>query len=194
MASTVELQHFRRGFWRGVVREGLSTVAAARQAGVSGDVGRRWFREGGGVAPVDLAEPKGRYLSMSEREELSRGVAAGLGDAEIGRQLGRHRTTIWREKHRNRPPGRGADGYRAVPAQAAAEARSRRPKRRKLEHEPLRTAVQDRLEQRHSPEQIARRLRRGVPRREGEEAPPQKDLPGPFLPGPRLPRPPPGTP
>jgi IS30 family transposase len=163
MASSVELQQYRREFWLGVVREGLSTVAAARRACVSEQVGRRWFRQCGGVAPVDLTEPKGRYLSLSEREELSRGVAAGLGDAEIGRLLGRHRTTIWREKHRNRPPGRGTEGYRAVPAQAAAEARSRRPKRRKLEHEPLRAVVQDRLQQRHSPQQIAQRLRREFP-------------------------------
>jgi IS30 family transposase len=170
MASTVELQQYRREFWRGVVHDGMSTVAAARQAGVSEYVGRRWFRECGGVAPVDLTEPRGRYLSLSEREELSRGLAAGLGDAEIGRQLGRHRTTIWREKHRNPPPGRGSDGYRAVPAQAAAEARSRRPKARKLEHEPLRTAVQDRLEQRHSPQQIARRLRREFPDDEAMQA------------------------
>jgi transposase, IS30 family len=170
MASTVELQQYRRKFWRAVVRDGLSTVGAARQAGVSEQVGRRWFREGGGVAPVELTEPKGRYLSLPEREEISRGCAAGLGDAEIARQLGRHRTTIWREKHRNRPPGRKGEDYRAVPAQAAAEARTRRPKRRKLEHEPLRTAVQDRLEQRHSPQQIARRLRREFPDDESMQA------------------------
>jgi IS30 family transposase len=170
MASAVELQQYRRQFWRGVVRDGLSTVAAARRAGVCGPVGRRWFRECGGVAPVDLSEPEGRYLSLSEREEVSRGLAAGLGDAEIAHQLGRHRTTIWRERHRNRPPKRGADGYRAVSAQAAAEARSRRPKRRKLEHEPLRTAVQERLEQRHSPQQIARRLKREFPDDEAMQA------------------------
>jgi transposase, IS30 family len=170
MASTVELQQYRREFWRGVVREGLSTVAAARRAGVSEHVGRRWFRECGGVAPVDLAEPKGRFLSLSEREELSRGLAAGLSDAEIGRQLNRHRTTIWREKRRNRLPGQGAQSYRAVPAQLAAQARIRRPKPRKLEHEPLRTAVQDRLEQRHSPQQIARRLKREFPDDEAMQA------------------------
>ena len=170
MARTVELQLYRRRFWRAVVWEGLSTVAAARRAGVSEQVGRRWFRECGGVAPVDLTEPKGRYLSLSEREEVSRGLAAGLGDTEIARQLGRHRTTVWREKHRNGPPGRGTDGYRAVPAQAAAEARTRRPKQRKLEHPPLRTAVQERLELRHSPQQIARRLRREFPHDEAMQA------------------------
>jgi transposase, IS30 family len=169
MARTVELQQLRRAFWTGI-RNGSSTVAAAGQAGVSADVGRRWFRECGGVTPVELTEPKGRYLSLPEREELSRGVAARLGDAEIGRRLGRHRTTIWREKQRNRPPGRGAEDYRAVTAQAAAEARARRPKRRKLEHQPLRTAVQDRLEQRHSPQQIARRLKREFPDDEAMQA------------------------
>jgi transposase, IS30 family len=169
MASKVELQRYRREFWLGV-RAGLSTAAAARQAGVPERLGWRWFRECGGVAPVDLAEPKGRYLSLSEREEISRGCAAGHGDAEIARQLGRHRTTIWREKARNRPPGRKGEGYRAVPAQAAAEARSRRPKRRKLEHEPLRTAVQDRLQRRHSPQQIARRLKREFPDDEAMQA------------------------
>jgi transposase, IS30 family len=169
MARTVELQQLRRAFWTGI-RNGSSTVAAAGQAGVSADVGRRWFRECGGVTPVELTEPKGRYLSLPEREELSRGVAARLGDAEIGWRLGRHRTTIWREKQRNRPPGRAAEDYRAVTAQDAAEARARRPKRRKLEHEPLRTAVQDRLEQRHSPQQIARRLKREFPDDEAMQA------------------------
>jgi len=169
MARTVELQELRREFWRGV-RNGLSTVAAARRAGVSGPVGRRWFGECGGVAPVDLAEPQGRFLSLTEREELSRGLAAGLSDAEIGDRLGRHRTTIWREKRRNRPPGRSATQYRAVPAQAAAEARARRPKRRKLEHEPLREEIQRRLSRRHSPQQIARRLKREFPDDEAMQA------------------------
>jgi transposase, IS30 family len=169
MARTAELQHLRRAFWIGV-RDGLSTGAAARQAAVSDDVGRRWFRECGGVAPVELTELKGRYLSLPEREEVSRGVAARLGDAEIGRQLGRHRTTIWKEKRRNSSPGRGAEHYRAVAAQAAAEARARRPKRRKLEHELLQTTVQNRLEQRHSPQQIARRLKREFPDDEAMQA------------------------
>jgi IS30 family transposase len=45
-----------------------------------------------------------------------------------------------------------------VTAQRAAEARSRRPKRRKLEDDALRELVAARLGQRHSPRQIARRL------------------------------------
>jgi transposase, IS30 family len=157
MARTAELQHVRRAFWRGICA-GLSTRAAAKRAGVSQARGFRWFRECGGVSPVDLVEPSGRYLSLPEREEIACGLAAGLSDAEIARRVGRHRSTIGRE--RKRPPGRPGRPYRAVPAQAAAEARARRGKRRKLEHEPLRAAVQARLERKLSPQQIAASLRR----------------------------------
>jgi transposase, IS30 family len=169
MAGTAELQHLRRAFWR-AIGEGLPTVAAAKRAGVSAARGFRWFGQCGGVAPVDLAEPAGRYLSLSEREEISRGLAAGLSDAEIATRLGRHRTTIWRERGRNRPPGRPAREYRAVPAQAAAEARARRPKRRKLEHTPLQAAIQLGLERKLSPQQIAVTLRRDFPDDEAMQA------------------------
>ena len=119
MASAVELQQYRREFWLGVVREGLSTVAAARQACVSEQVGRRWFRECGGVAPVDLTEPRGRYLSLSEREELSRGLAAGESLRVIAAGLGRAPSTVSREVTGN---GGRAD-YRALAADQAAWAR-----------------------------------------------------------------------
>ena len=153
VASTREKE---RVFWRGV-REGLSTEAASRAAGVAGSVGRRWFREAGGVPPMDLAPIAGRYLSLTEREEISRGLAAGLSLRRIATGIGRSPATISREVRRNRPTGR-PPAYRAVTAQRAAEARSRRPKRRKLEDDALRELVAARLGQRHSPRQIARRL------------------------------------
>lgn len=34
-------------------------------------LGPRWFREAGGMAPIDLAPHSGRYLSFSEREEIA---------------------------------------------------------------------------------------------------------------------------
>jgi transposase, IS30 family len=160
MAATVELQHLRRAFWRGV-RAGLPTVAAARRAGVSADTGFRWFRECGGVSPVDLAEPQGRYLSLAEREEISLGVAAGLSQAAIARRLGRNKSTISRELDRNRRAA--GKPYRAVHAQARAEARARRPKRRKLDDDRLRARVEADLEQRWSPEEIAARLKVDFP-------------------------------
>src|SRR4051794_12801733 len=156
MAWTVELQHLRRGFWR-EVRNGLPTVAAARVAGVSEAVGFRWFRQCGGVAPVSLAEPIGRYLNLAEREEIAVGQAAGLSIREIARRLGREASTVSRELRRD--GGTNAAGqYRAVPAQAAAEARARRPKRRRLENPQLNAHVQQLLEDKWSPEEIAGRL------------------------------------
>jgi transposase, IS30 family len=168
VARTVELQQLRRVFWRGV-RDGLTTVAAAELAGVSSTVGQRWFRECGGVPPVDLAEPIGRYLSLAEREEIAIGLAEKRGVREIARQLGRAPATVSREVRRNRPTGRRT-AYRAVSAQAAAEERARRPKPHKLEHEPLHAAVQARLQRRWSPQQIAASLRREFPDDEAMQA------------------------
>ena len=166
VARTVQLQHLRRAFWRGVA-QGLSTVAAAQHAGVSGQVGRRWFGECGGVSPVQLAEPAGRYLSLADREEIALGLVQKLSLREIGRRLCRPASTIKREVVRNRPPGKP---YRAVAAQAAAEARARRPKRRKLDHGPLQAAVQIRLERKLSPQQIAAVLRQDFPDDEAMQA------------------------
>ena len=146
-----------RVFWRAVVREGASTMAAAKAAGVDDSTARRWFRECGGVAPLELHEPEGRYLSLSEREEIAVGLAAGLTRREIARRIGRAASTVSREIRLNGParPGRP---YRAVAAQQAAEARARRPKPFKLAHEPLRERVQADLERKYSPRQIAMRL------------------------------------
>jgi IS30 family transposase len=81
----------------------------------------------------------------------------------IARELGRPPSTISREKTRNQHP----DGsYRPYAAHAMAAARRTRPKIGKLVADPaLRAVVQDGLQQRHSPEQIARRLRREHPDR-----------------------------
>jgi len=159
MTATVELQHLRRAFWRGV-RAGLPTVAAAKLAGVSGDRGFRWFREAGGVAPLSLAQPVGRYLSLSEREEISRGLAGGNNQTAIAARLGRDKSVISREIARNsRPDGE----YRAVTAQVLAEQRARRPKPRKLENPQLNARVQADLKEKWSPEEIAARLKVDFP-------------------------------
>jgi IS30 family transposase len=150
-----------RVFWR-AVRDGLSTVAASRAAGVSDGVGRLWFRECGGVAPVDLAEPAGRYLSLVEREEISRGLAAELSLRAIAAGLGRPVSTVSRELGRFQLT-RPVKPYRAVAAQQDAEARARRPKPRKLEHDPLRARVETDLDDKWSPQEIAGRLRREFP-------------------------------
>ncbi len=146
-----------RVFWR-AVREGLSTVAASGAAGVSEGLGRRWYRECGGVSPVDLAEPQGRYLSLPEREEIAIGLAANSSTRTIAARLRREPSTVSRELARfaQAHPGKP---YRAVAAQRAAEAAARRPKVRKLEHAPLHARVQADLQDKWSPQQIAGRLR-----------------------------------
>ena len=159
MAATVELQHLRRVFWRGV-RDGLPTVAAAKAAGVSAGRGFRWFGEAGGVPPLSLAEPAGRYLSISEREEISLGLAGGDTQTVIAARLGRDKSVISREIARNsRPDGE----YRAVTAQLLAEQRARRPKPRKLENPQLNARVQRDLTDKWSPEEIAARLKVDFP-------------------------------
>ena len=164
MARVPARRALEREFWR-QVRRGSGLTESAEKVGVSPSIGQRWFRDGGGMPTLDLAEPSGRYLGFDEREEVMVGLAAGESLRAIARRLHRAPSTISRELGRNCQ--RNAWGtvirsrYRATAAQARADARARRPKTAKLvAHPPLREYVQAKLEcrQRWSPEQIARRL------------------------------------
>ena len=148
-----------RQFWR-LVAVGLSTEKAAAGAGVSISRARAWFRDGGGMSPLDLGEQSGRYLSMHEREEIALARAAGAGVRQIARLIGRAPSTVSRELRRNQAVGWSPSGrYRATLAQSKAETRARRPKTGKLvAHPRLREVVQDMLDEHASPEQIAGRL------------------------------------
>jgi IS30 family transposase len=130
---------------------------AAAAAGVGRTQGFEWFRVAGGVAPASRAAAgRGRRLSLAEREEIAVGLGQGLGPRELGRRLGRAASTVSREIRRNESPTRG---YRAVPAQARAEERARRPKPAKLAvNGRLRDWVQARLTGNWSPEQVSERL------------------------------------
>lgn len=99
-------------------------------------------------------------LSLAEREEISRGLAAGLSYRQIGRGLGRSASTISREVARNR----GARRYRAIDADDRAWRRARRPQKCKLAGNPvLRGYVAARLREDWSPEQISGMLARRHP-------------------------------
>jgi IS30 family transposase len=155
----------RRRFWRAIA-EGMHTTAAADAAGVSQPAGQSWFVEAGGVPPLSLDEPSGRYLSFAEREEIAILFAQEVGVREIARRLGRDPATISRELRRNAATRSGKWEYRAIAAQWHAERRAARPKPSKLAgEERLREYVQDKLSGpgRWSPEQIARRLRLEFP-------------------------------
>lgn len=99
-------------------------------------------------------------LRLEEREEISRGIAAGLAVRAIARDLGRSPSTICREIARNG----GARSYRATRADKHAWERALRPKRCRLaSHERLRWRVAQKLALQWSPEQIAGWLRRQYP-------------------------------
>ncbi len=106
-----------------------------------------------------------RMLTEQDREEISRGVVAGLEGQVIAARIGRCPGVVSREIARYG----GRDGYRAVAAQrVAAEARSR-PRTRKIDADPQRRRrVVDKLRAGASPDQVAGRLRYEHPGQESE--------------------------
>jgi IS30 family transposase len=141
----VNRREIQQRFWRKIA-EGLSSEDAAIACGVSTPVGTRWFREAGGMSPITLVPPSGRYLSFAEREEIALLRAQRCGVREVARRLGRSPSTISRELRRNAATRGGALEYRASTAQWHAERRARRPKNAKLAvNDTLRQYVQDRL-------------------------------------------------
>jgi len=135
----------QREFWR-LIASGITTVEAAELVGVSAPVGIRWFRHAGGMTPLSLDEPAGRYLSFAEREEIALLKAQDKGVREIARVIGRDPGTVSRELRRNAATRGGKPVYRAVVAQWKAQQAAKRPKTAKLvSNERLREYVQDRL-------------------------------------------------
>ena len=134
-----------REFWRRIAT-GVTSEAAAATVDVSQAVGSRWFRRGGGMPPMDLNEPAGRYLSFAEREEIALLRARNYGVRAIAREIGRDPSTVSRELRRNAATRGGKPEYRASVAQWKAELIAKRPKACKLvENSKLRAYVQDRL-------------------------------------------------
>lgn len=135
----------QRQFWR-LIAAGVTTAEAALAVGVSVPVGSRWFRHAGGMPPLTLTEPTGRYLSFEEREEIAILRAQGRGVRSIARTLGRDPGTISRELRRNAATRSGKLEYRATVAQWKAQEAAKRPKTAKLvANLRLRDYVQDRL-------------------------------------------------
>ena len=115
--------------------------------------------ETGGIRPA-ARHRSARALSLTEREDISRGLVAGHSIHLIASMLGRAPSTISREIARNG----GADLYRASQADQAAWDRAHRPKACKLALQPkLAKQVADKLQQQWSPEQIAGWLKRTYP-------------------------------
>ncbi len=166
----------KRRFWE-VVRAGATRTEAALAAGVAEQSARRWFHQAGGVLPPSVPEASsGRYLSMSEREEIFAGVERGESIRRIAKAVGRDPSTVLRELrhnmrhqlYRSRSPFSQrrtlAWNYRPSVAQERAKRLASRPKTAKLANNAvLREVVQAKLVKKLSPEQISRQLRKQFP-------------------------------
>jgi IS30 family transposase len=105
----------------------------------------------GGIAPPARARSR-RSLSMHEREEISRGLMAGVSLRKIAAQLGRAPSTISREISRNSGPRK----YRATNADERAWRSACRPKPCRLAINPaLQMVVTQKLNDNWSPQQIS---------------------------------------
>jgi IS30 family transposase len=119
----------------------------------------RIIREHGGIRPPERRRSP-RALTLSEREEISRGIATGCSIRSIAASLSRAPSTISREIKRNGDQR----SYRASQADQAAWDRAHRPKTCKLvENRALARIVARKLQLEWSPEQIAGWLKHTYP-------------------------------
>jgi IS30 family transposase len=148
--------------WRRFSEEERQTIWDMREAGVpvkriARHLGRqnvslrKFIADAGGKRPTARQRSELR-LSLEEREEISRGLAAGDSIRAIAEALGRSPSTVCREVNTNG----GRKKYRALVADRAACRRALRPKRAKLAQcRRLRGVVERKLGARWSPQQIS---------------------------------------
>ncbi|WP_066272422.1 IS30 family transposase [Hydrogenophaga palleronii] len=110
----------------------------------------------GGIAPRQRCRTA-HHLRVDEREEISRGLMAGVSLRQIAAALGRSPSTISKEIARNG----GFKEYRAVDADRRAWQQAMRPKPCRLANNiRLRDQVAAKLQENWSPQQIAGWLRK----------------------------------
>jgi IS30 family transposase len=167
-----------------LVCSGVSLLRAARWSGVSVRAAQEWWgrsglmspvirlgRDGGlpGSAPARVPDaPRSgdrprqrRGLTSEDRSAIAVALLCGCSYAQIGALIGRNKSVVWREVHRNRGP----DGsYWGPIAHRAAHERRRRPKHSKLSRNPgLCRWIEDRMDEGWSPRLIGRVLRQDHP-------------------------------
>lgn len=155
MEFTTEQQ---QAIWEGW-RDGESFRLVGDRVGQPAHVIQYFLRGHGGIKPR-ITRRNHRHLTHQEREEISRGIAAGWSLRRIAAALGRPHSSISRELARN--GGRAA--YRATIAEHAAHVRTKRPKLTRLKQRPaLLQVVRAKLTLGWSPEQIAAWLKLAYP-------------------------------
>ena len=107
---------------------GESVASVARRLGRARSSIRSHVVAAGFYRPTPAAEWSRLRLSRTEREEISRGVAAGESLRGIARRLGRASSTVSRQVASNG----GRQRYRAHVAHRGSRIRARRPKPAKL--------------------------------------------------------------
>ncbi len=148
----------REELWRRY-RVGETVLGIGRALGQRTTNLYRVLQGAGGIAPAERSRSS-RVLSFGEREEISRGIAAGEAFRAIARNLSRAVSTISQEVARH--GGRGH--YRAAQADWAAWESARRPKTCLLAiNRDLQRIVAVKLKQDWSPQQIAGWLRDQYP-------------------------------
>jgi transposase, IS30 family len=141
------------------LRAGHAARPIARALGISTSGVHGYLVRCGGIRPPARRRSAGR-LSLGEREEISRGLAAGLSLRVIATGLGRAASTVSREIAAHG----GRRRYRAARADQLAWASARRRKVCKLATRPmLRDIVTEKLAARWSPQQIAGWLKATYP-------------------------------
>jgi transposase, IS30 family len=136
---------------------GMNLSQASRATGVSIGSCFTLHHSVGGVYRPARVEYSVRYLDRDQRYEIARLREAGWSMRGVARALGVAPATVSRELARNSDPATGR--YQPERAHRLAWERQRRPKGSNLSKRPeLLEAVQQLLDRRFSPEQIAGRL------------------------------------
>jgi len=131
---------------------GESQRSVSRRLGRSPSSIRTHLVSAGFRRPVPGPEWSSLRLSLTEREEISRGLAAGESSRCIAAGLGRAASTVSREVASNG----GRSKYRATTAHRTSRHRARRPKPAKLAaNHRLREVVEEKLELWWAPRQIS---------------------------------------
>ncbi len=152
--SDFEKAEIRRGWKSGRTFRSLGRALGRRSSHV-----RSLVAASGGIVPPPRRRPSSA-LSRRERQEISRGIAAGLSMRTIATPLKRAPSTVSREIGRHG----GREAYRADAADDAAWASARRPKRCRLAtNSRLKRIVVEKLRLQWAPEQISGWLKREYP-------------------------------